>query len=163
MTTVRTLMPRHHKIMDLSLEGIWTNREIADKVGVSPITVTHVLQMPIVQDKMAKRRNVKTQMKDELDVRVAVDTVELARQKIAAEAGKAASVLIDNLLDDDGRLRNKAANDIMDRVGISRVSKTDVDTKTSVLILDATQAANIQRSFELDRDDVIEAPAKEAS
>ena len=159
MTTVRALLPRHHKIMDLYLEDIWTHKEIAEKVGVAPLTVHNVLKMPEVQNKLTLRREQKLQMKDELSVRVDLDTVELARHKISAEAAKAASVLIDNLLDDDGRLRNKAANDIMDRVGISRVSKTDVDTKTSVLILDATQAANIQRSFELDRDDVIDVKA----
>jgi hypothetical protein len=142
---------------------MWTHKEIAEKVGVAPLTVHNVLKSPEVQNKIALRRARKNELKDELDVVVAVDTVEKARHKLSAEAAKAASVLIDNLLDDDCRIRNKSANDILDRVGISRVSKTDVDTKTSVLILDATQAANLQRSFELDRDDPIDVESKEVS
>ena len=149
---VQALMPRHYKIIDLYLDGIYNHKEIAEKVGVSPVTIKNVLAMDDVQHQIATRRRAKNDQVDEVLVKKHIDCVELARQKLSAEAGKAASVLIDNLLDDDGRLRNKAANDIMDRVGISRVTKTDIDTKTSVLILDAVQAANIHRSFELDKD-----------
>jgi hypothetical protein len=83
---------------------------------------------------------------------VRADTTERARQTLAAEAQKAASVLIDNMLDDDPRVRNKASNDVLDRIGICRVNRTDVDVKTSVLVLDADMAKQINKSFELDQD-----------
>ena len=79
MTSLQKLMPRHYKIIDLAIAGTMNNKQIAETVGVTPVTVKNVLNMPGTQDIIAKRRHAKEAQIDELDVVTTENTVDLAR------------------------------------------------------------------------------------
>jgi len=147
---MQQLLPRHYKIIDLFLDGSWNNMEIAEKVGVTPVTVKNVLAMPATQDIIAKRRKTKTEIKDTVSARIELDHVEAARKKLNDAATQAAETLIESLFSEDDKLRNKGANDILDRIGIARVAKNENTNKSAVLVLDADTAERIMSTLILD-------------
>jgi len=147
---MQQLLPRHYKIIDLFLDGSWNNMEIAEKVGVTPVTVKNVLAMPATQDIIAKRRKTKTEIKDTVSARLELDQVDIARKKLNDAATQAAETLIESLFSEDDKLRNKGANDILDRIGIARVAKNENTNKSAVLVLDADTAERIMSTLILD-------------
>ena len=147
------LLPRHFKILDLYMSGSMNYKQIAEEVGVSPMTVHRIVNMPNVQKDLSIRRNKKSADIDTLDTISLSSTVDSARRLLEESAEEAAERLVGGLVSSDERIVNKSANDLLDRVGISRVSKQDIASKSTVLILDDKMAARIQKSLELDTDD----------
>ena len=149
--TLQDLLPRHNKIIDLYLDGQWNHTQIASKVGVSPVTVKNVLAMPSAQDVIARRRKVKEEIKDTISAREELDHVEEARLLLNDNAKVAAEALIESLFSEDEKLRNKGANDILDRIGIARVAKNENQNKSMVVTLDAETASRILETLTLDK------------
>ena len=149
--SLQDLLPRHHKIIDLFLDGQWSHSQIASKVGVSPVTVKNVLAMPATQDIIARRRKMKEEIKDTISAREELDYVETARQVLNENAKVAAEALIESLFSEDEKLRNKGANDVLDRIGLARVTKNENQNKSMVLTLDAETASRILETLSLDK------------
>lgn len=146
-------MPRHYKIVDLFLEGVYSHSQIAEQVGVSPVTVKNVLAMPSAQDLIARRRNTIEEVKDTMNSIDETSAAESARKILDDASSLAASQLVESLLSGDERMRNKAANDVLDRVGIARVMKNDTTNRSMVLVLDSAMADRINKTLSIDFDE----------
>ncbi len=151
-SSITALLPRHYKIIDLFLDGQYKHSEIAEKVGVSPVTVKNVLSMPASQDIIARRRKNKEEVKDVVSARMELDQVEEARRALNDNARVAAEALIDGLFSEDDKVRTKSANDVLDRVGVSRVMRNESTNKSTVLIIDSVMAERIISTLDLDCD-----------
>lgn len=152
-TAITSLLPRHYKIIDLFLDGIYKHSEIAEEVGVTSVTVKNVLAMPAAQDIIARRRKAKEEIKDTVSARTELDSVDDARRVLNENARVAAEVLIDSLFCEDDRIRTKGANDVLDRVGVSRVMKNENTNKSAVLVIDTEMADRILSTLKLDSDE----------
>ena len=117
------------------------------------ITVTRILGMPSAQDVIARRRHTQMARVDEHQKLDRISTINTARALMEEAAEGAAATLVENLLSGDEKLRNKSANDILDRVGIARVQKNDNTNRSAVLVIDADMAKLIHQTLELDKDD----------
>lgn len=147
-------MPRHYKIIDLFLEGTYSHSQIAEMVDVTPVTVKNVLSMPSAQDIIARRRENIEETKDTMNSIQETSAAESARRILDEASQLAASQLVENLLSGDEKMRNKASNDILDRIGVARVTKNDNTNKSMVLVLDAAMADRINRTLEIDLDEI---------
>lgn len=145
-------MPRHYKIVDLFLEGTYSHSQIAEMVGVSPVTIKNVLAMPSAQDIIAKRRDRIEETKDTMNSIAETSCAENARKILDEASSLAAAMLVENLLSADEKIRNKASNDVLDRIGIARVLKNDNTSKSMILVLDAQMADRINRTLQIDCD-----------
>jgi len=150
---VSRLLPRHYKIIDMYLSGKYTHQQIADSLDMDRKSVTAIISMPSMQDEIAKRRVIQNSQVDEVLVIDRINQVDTARSLLEEASINAAGTLIDCLLSGDEKMKNKSANDILDRVGISRVQKNENVNKTSVLFIDAETAARVHKTFELDSDE----------
>ena len=107
---LKKLLPRHHKILDLVLEG-WSAREIADQLGMERGSVSMLGRTPLFQDELARRRK---QREDTLDL--AAHTERSAALDHLQEAALRAAEVQVNLLDvEDPRVQQKAVSEILNR------------------------------------------------
>lgn len=108
------IQARTRQIMRLKLAGL-TNTEVAQTVGCSTNTVSTHLNSPAVQEEFAK-------LQEAADIHV----VE-GQRKLATAVEKATEVLINGVSKPsmDPKLQVKCATEILDRTGISRVTKTE--------------------------------------
>jgi phosphosulfolactate synthase (CoM biosynthesis protein A) len=108
--------------------------------------------MPASQDIIARRRKNKEEVKDVVSARMELDQVEEARRALNDNARVAAEALIDGLFSEDDKVRTKSANDVLDRVGVSRVMRNESTNKSTVLIIDSVMAERIISTLDLDCD-----------
>jgi hypothetical protein len=146
------IMPRHHQILDLAVMG-WDRQEIARECGLAPSTVSRVLAQPRIQHMLAVRKKKLQEQTDCMAEIVDRDCLETARRMLDEASELASGILVEQLLCGDSKERAKAANDILDRVGIARVTKNENRNKTSVLMVDAETAERIMKTRELDVDE----------
>jgi hypothetical protein len=98
---LQRLLPRHFKIIELALDGN-DRQTIAQVLEISPQTVSNVLNTPLVQDELSKRRANVTKKVDEGRVAVAME----ARRVIEDSAVQAAlvhkEIVTKTIVDDSG-------------------------------------------------------------
>ena len=120
---LQRLLPRHFKIIELALDGN-DRQTIAQVLEISPQTVSNVLNTPLVQDELSKRRANVTKKVDEGRVAVAME----ARRVIEDSAVQAAlvhkEIVTKTIVDDSGSevpfypapVRQSSAEAILDRI-----------------------------------------------
>ncbi|MFA6691983.1 MAG: hypothetical protein WCR98_08390 [Saccharofermentanales bacterium] len=151
--TIQRLLPRHYQIIELYVSGLYTHQQIADIVGMkSRHGVTCIINSPAAQDLIAKKRASISANRDNMIAQREVDVLDRAKRALEVASEDASRVLVEGLLDEDPRIRNKSANDILDRVGLARVSKEEKSVKGAVIVMDTETAARIQQTLELDND-----------
>ena len=111
-THIQRLLPRHFKILDMAASGVRDRGEIASALGVTPQTISNVLNAPIAQDELARRRRSMERSSDEASALVAMQ----ARERLERASPEAAQVHVDLLTDDDPSVRQRSAEAILNRV-----------------------------------------------
>lgn len=134
----KKLNERHHQILRFHLLG-WKNKDIAEHLGVSLMTVTTVVNSSLGR--------LKTQMMSaELD-----HTAVEAARRIRQLAPPAVQVIEDIMKDEDApaAVRLNAAKDVLDRAGLAAPKRMEVNS-TSVSLsasdLENLKAAALRRA-----------------
>jgi hypothetical protein len=122
---LKRLVPRHFRIMDMHLQGL-DHASIAAQLGISRMSVSLVVNSPLFQDALSKRRAVITR---ETDAQT-VDTTLRANRVLEAASHEAAMTQVDLLSSEDERVRLQASNAILDRV---LESKSNPGTRVTVI------------------------------
>ena len=104
----------HHEIVRMALMGM-KYVEIAETLGISPVTVSYTLRSPIVMRQLEQMRAVRD-----------FDAIDVAKE-IAALAPKAVQVLGELLEAEAPNIRKSAADSILDRAGHAAVQRIKQD------------------------------------
>jgi hypothetical protein len=140
------LMPRHYKILDLILDGQLNFKQIAEKVGVSPVTVTNIRNSPTFQHELSMRRKFREEQKDTLAVREDVSHLQKAQGVLEECMEGAANTLKELLCKGDDPIKLRAAQDVLDRTGLARLERRENLNKSAVIIIDGHDAVRLLRS-----------------
>ena len=107
-------MDVHHEITRLALLGM-KHIEIANLLGISPVTVSYTLRSPIVMRQLEQMRAVRD-----------METIDVAK-RIAELAPKAVEVLGELMDSDLPNIRKGSAESILDRAGYAAVQRIKAD------------------------------------
>jgi N-acetyl-gamma-glutamylphosphate reductase len=110
MHDLTRLLPRHFKILDLALAGLAV-KDIAQEVGVEPQTVSNVINSPIFQGELARRRQgLNAEVNSQLG-----SSISEARNLIEQKAKDAVGVHVELMQDSfDPAVRQRSASQILD-------------------------------------------------
>ena len=113
--TVQQIWQSYHEILRLKLLGM-KNKAIADIVKLSPVSVSTILNSPVVRRRL-----------EEMQAARDLGTVDVAK-RIAAIQVKAVTVLEEILDDDEERSTTRAqvAQDMLDRGGHGAIKRQEV-------------------------------------
>ena len=127
--TIQKMTNRHYKILDLYLAG-WTIKQISEEVKMGEAGVSVVTRSKSFQHEIAIRRKA---FEEDLDEKVAERQSE-ASQILTDGAACAAKCLVTTLIDDGAsrNLRVRAAEAILDRTGLSKQTRQDIDNSTII-------------------------------
>lgn len=107
---LQRLTSAHRVLIQDHLDG-FSREEIASRHGYSPVGVGLVLNSPLAQQEIARRRS----QLESAALGVGLSTAKETKQ-IIDRAGHKAAVTMEQLLDDpDGNIRFKSAKDLLDR------------------------------------------------
>lgn len=149
ISAVDKMLSRHYKILDLHLAGTYTQKQIAEVVGVSSATVRNIMNSPTFQHELAMRRRNREDIVDELDTRNFVDTTQRAREHIQEKAESAAEKITELINSLDSAIALRASQDVLDRAGIPRMTKTENLSKGAVVVLGAEDINRLDSSLRL--------------
>lgn len=141
LNDLKRLLPRHYRIIDLSLAGM-TNVDIATSVGMTPMAIGMVLNSPVGQAELTRRRaGITVQVDEGLS-----STVTEAKAKLENAAASAADRLIGLLDAQDEAIQRQSAKDILDRTfgreGSTNVSVTVLSAEKLQLLTVALREAD---------------------
>ena len=105
------LLPRHYKILELALEGFDT-KEIALAMEMSPVGIGLIINSPLFQDELSRRRKTRENQHDDVLVSTAID----AQNTLQKAANLAAQTQVGLLSSEDPRVQLQAASAVLDRV-----------------------------------------------
>jgi len=105
---LQRLLPRHYEVMRLCLLG-YMAKDIALTLNLSPVGVGLIINSPLFQDELARRRDSKIKKEDDIETITAIDILEKA-------APTAAQKHIDLLSSKSERVAQASANTILDKV-----------------------------------------------
>jgi len=145
MHELQKLNPRHFIIMDLHISGM-SAKAIAEKLEMSEMGVYTVVKSPQFQHEMAIRRE---RISKDVDENVAFDrgTEEAALNKLKENALAAAGKLVMDMSSMNPAISQKAALEVLDRTGISRVNKLDVTERSISVNINADDALAIKETL----------------
>ena len=152
------LMPRHHLIIDLALTGM-TNVEIARAAGVTAVTVAAVVNCPLGQSEIARRRSA---IESQANQGLANQTV-LAKKVLDDSALAAASTMRTLLDSPDESIKFRSAKDILDRAaGMGQSGSTVVVVNADRLqnLVIAMQEAKSAKALSSDSPGSISIPSE---
>ena len=145
---VRRLLPRHHKIFNRLLLG-FNQHQIAENLGMSNRSISLIVNSPLVQSEVARRRKTIESMENKS---IAGGT-ERARTILDEASASAAQTQV-NLLDStEDRLKHSAAKDILDRTIGSKLE----GPKAIGVVIDADTSKLLKETFEQVRQELIDA------
>ena len=135
---IRNMYERHHQMARMLLIGC-TEEQVATAVGCSVSHISNIKRSPIFQQKMAYLRS----RSDDRAIDVAAS--------LGARAYKSLELLEqvrDGELTEDIRLRTHVAQDLLDRAGHGKITKSE--NRLSISHIDAEALDHIKaRSYEL--------------
>ena len=133
MNEIQRMLPHHQKILDLTLAG-YRLKDIAQAVDMTTAGVSLILNSPIFQDELARRRAVRN---EHTDTQASLQLTK-ARDLLEENVVKAAQVHVDLLTCDDPKVRQTSADRILERV----MGKSE-DHQT-VVVLQKIDVENLQ-------------------
>lgn len=133
-SVLQRLLPRHHKILDLHLEGL-SYENIASRTNLKKRQVANIVNSPVFQQQLSLRRSTIEDTVEENIIKHEQSVSDLLKEKTIAAAQK----LVDLMDSDNDSVARQSANDILDRGGCPKVSRQESDIITT-LILDNEQA-----------------------
>jgi hypothetical protein len=140
-TVSKRLLPRHHQIEDLALQG-HTAVSIAAKLNIPSRQVYNIINSPTFQHTLSLRR---ARTEDTIDEDI-IRSKDAVLEAIRAQTMKAIDKLTDLIDSPSDAVARQAANDILDRGGYPKTTKTE-NTNQSTIIMDAEQSALIQSTL----------------
>lgn len=138
---LKRIKERHKVIIDLVLQG-FSNIEVAKKLGRHPQAVGQILQSPLMQAEISRRRESMEKVHDQSVGAVAVR----AKEKIEGAAEMAADTMIGLLSSQDGGIQHRSAADILDRV-YGKAGDKGRDRKPTIVI-EGDVFLNLQQALE---------------
>lgn len=121
---VAEMQSNHHEIARLKVMTTWSNKRIAEELGVSPQMISNVLNSPVVQEKVRQFEMAKDG--EALEV----------QERIENLAPQALDILEGIMLGGEGVSKNlqaKEANTMLDRAGYGAIKKTEERRVTAFL------------------------------
>ena len=110
-TPLKRLLPRHFKIISLSLAGM-SNKEIAAVTGMTEGAISRIVSSPVFQSEIERRRRRQESVVDES----LGGTLVQAKQILESAAAKAAKTQVELLSEESPVVRQRASTSILDRV-----------------------------------------------
>jgi hypothetical protein len=133
---IKRLLPRHHRIVELCLQGL-SQKAIADELKMSTVGIQLIVNAPMFQDQLARRRKQRNRAEDDGAARAS----EKAQDVLIGAAVRAAEKHETLLESEDERVAQGSANSILDRVGLGRV---DRGVSTPTIVLEAEKVELLQ-------------------
>lgn len=109
---IAKLLPRHHRIIELLLDG-HNHKTIAGIVGVTPQTISLLSKAPVVQQRLAERRQARERAAD-VDAGTAITRAKTILENGAETAANRVVDLVTNGV--DHRVQLSAANNVLEQV-----------------------------------------------
>ncbi len=108
---LQRLTQSHYEIMRLCLLGLHTT-DIALAMKMTPVGVGLIINSPLFQDELAKRREKQFQVAEEIKTKQDLEAMDILK----AAASDAANTHVNLLKSNDERVAQSSANSILDRV-----------------------------------------------
>ncbi len=141
-TVSQRLLPRHYEIQDCVLQGL-NGKQIAAKLSMAYRQVMNILATPQFQHELSLRR-VKTEAQiDESILRSHDAVTEVIKTQTLAAVNKLTDLMTNSPNDSVAR---QAANDILDRGGYPKVTKTQ-DLSTAQILIDDKTAIILEQTL----------------
>jgi predicted transcriptional regulator len=141
---LKRLLPRHFRIMELVLLGK-KQTEIAEELGLSNYGVSVIINSPVFQEELGRRREEQNAHADEVEVVRRLNAREVL-DRVAVEVAQRQVALLES---PDERVAQKAAMDILDRTGYPKVSRAEGQHVVASIILDEKYLERIQETTRL--------------
>lgn len=145
-TYLQKLLPRHHKIIDLFLDGNLTIKQIAEAVSMTPVAIHNIRSSPTFQHELSLRKLNRDKVLDDI---AAIDrTAEI----IDSHTEDAAEKIVTLLSSRDESIALRSASELLDRGGFPKASKIESVVKGAVVVMSAEDLTRIERTLELEND-----------
>lgn len=145
MNELQRMMPAHHRIVDLALQG-YTNRQIAEQMNRTPEGIGLVLKSPLVQGELSRRREIQNQAQ----ATGSANTLNRAKEILIEAAVPAANTLVSLLDAQDDSIKRQSANDIFKMIygteGTKAPSATVINIEQMNVLIQALKEDRIVHS-----------------
>lgn len=142
---IQQLNPRHYKILEFVLAGV-TNKQIAERLNVSPQMISIVINSPSFQHEVSLRREKIDSMKNQRLVESDQEVVDAIKQGTRDAVRR----LLSSIGSTDENVAIRASVEILDRGGFPKVSK--IESKNLTVVMDADMLKLLQETVKLDKD-----------
>lgn len=132
---LQKLQEKHKKIIELALEGL-SKVQIATELGLTPPGVKLIMDSPVFQGELARRRAERDMRLDENATVVATARAFSASDVLHDAAVRAAKTQVALLDAESPAVVQRAAMDILDRAGFPKVVRNDSRTLGVQIVLD---------------------------
>lgn len=152
---LKTLNPRHFKIIELCLRGI-TNKQIANDLSMTPNAVSIITSSPNFQREYAIQKTILDEKKiDNIAVEssTAVKNADTVKAKLVEATHAAVEKLTTLVNSEDETLAMKASLEVLDRGGHPKSTKVE-NVETFHISLSDEAADRLAKALLLDVDDV---------
>lgn len=152
MQTTEHLTPRATQIMDLVIQGMKSGA-IAERLGLTGPYVSVVVNAPQFKHQLAIRQKRLADRADDAAFdqnQEAIRVVQDADNTLKANAKAAADKMVALLDAESEAIQHRAAVDILDRDGLQRQTKTNIDATQTITVLDEKAAQLIKETLEQD-------------
>jgi len=146
MYQIEKLNPRHYKILEYCLRG-WTNKQIADHLGMTQQAVSIVVNSPSFQHELATRRSKLDNMVDESIVASSNEVTEAIRSYTLAAVHRLGLIASNANSRDADAVR--ASAEILDRGGFPKVHQ--VESRNLSVVIRPEDAVRIEETLAMDK------------
>lgn len=140
-SVVQRLLPRHHRIIDLHLQGL-SAKDIAQETGLKKRQVLNIINSPVFQSQLSLRRSKIEDQVEETILKAQDDVLETLKKNTLSAVNR----LVEISGSDNEAVARQAANDILDRGGYPKTSRQENDV-SQTLILEDKQAQVIAEAL----------------
>lgn len=142
---IQQLNPRHYKILEFVLTGL-TNKQIAERLDVSPQMISIVINSPSFQHEVVLRREKIESMQNQQIVESDKNVVDAIKEGTRNAVDK----LLSSINSPDENIAIRASVEILDRGGFPKVSK--IESKNLTVVMDADMLKLLQETIVMDKD-----------
>lgn len=154
---LKQLSPKHYRMLEMTLQGMG-RAEIAREMDVTPQCVSLVVNSPVFQQQLSRRRERRERAEDQGSGIAAAR----AREVLDNAAEQAAEKHVALLGSEDDAIAQRSASEILDRTGVTRQAQRKDNEHAGVLI-DAQQLNVILLALEEDEDEALEGAVASAN
>lgn len=145
MYEIQQLNERHFRILDFTLEGK-SPTQIAELLDMTPVGIITVQKSPSFQHELAIRRKHIAETHDE---NIALHREDKALEKLKDSALAAATRISAEVNSANAGIALRASESILDRIGIGKVDKHQIEEKSVSINVSTTDAALIAETLRM--------------